>query len=234
VHEQLETLSGAVAEAGRRAPADAVSDDRVHELVAELERGERERETLAAEIAGATAFWSSGLGALEARIDSLTAGRENAPRKVDDEVVRALFDLARRLDAVERGHAQDEAEIVRTAETWAAERGSFTAGLDDLTRRLDALDAVGAGSAGESQAATRGLPSDDRLRLELHALELRMEHAEAAARENREAVLVQLERLASRIEWRLQRIEAGSAGTPAGEEEASPLAEVVSIHGGDA
>ena len=61
-----------------------------------------------------------------------------------------------------------------------------------------------------------------------------MEHAEAAARENREAVLVQLERLASRIEWRLQRIEAGSAGTPAGEEEASPLAEVVSIHGGDA
>ena len=51
-------------------------------------------------------------------------------------------------------------------------------------------------------------PGDGRFRLELRALELRMEHAEAAARENREAVLVQLERLAARIEWRFQRLES--------------------------
>jgi chromosome segregation ATPase len=234
VRERLETLSGAVAEVGSRTQVDPVSDDRVRELAAELERSDREREALANEIAGATAFWSSGLGALEARIDSLAAGRERTPRKVDDEVVRALFDLARRLDAVERGHAEDEAEIVRTGETWAAERESFTAGLDDLTRRLDALDAADDGAAGGSAAATRGESNDGRFRLELHALELRMEHTEAAARENREAVLVQLERLASRIEWRLQRIEAGGSGEPAGEAETSPLAEVVSIHGGDA
>ena len=61
-----------------------------------------------------------------------------------------------------------------------------------------------------------------------------MEHAEAAARENRDAVLVQLERLASRIEWRLQRLETGKDEGPLPEAADGPLAQVVSIHGGDA
>jgi hypothetical protein len=58
-----------------------------------------------------------------------------------------------------------------------------------------------------------------------------MEHAEAAARENREAVLTQLERLASRVEWRLQRLEeAAQAGSYSEPEETG--AQVVPIRGG--
>jgi hypothetical protein len=55
--------------------------------------------------------------------------------------------------------------------------------------------------------------ADGRMRHELRGLELRMEHAEDATRENREAVLTQLERLASRIEWRLQRLEEATGTT---------------------
>ena len=79
-----------------------------------------------------------------------------------------------------------------------------------------------------------GDDTEGRYRLELRALELRMEHAEAAARENRDAVLVQLERLASRIEWRLQRLETGTSEGPVPESVEGPLAQVVSIHGADA
>jgi hypothetical protein len=45
------------------------------------------------------------------------------------------------------------------------------------------------------------------LRVELQALELRVDHAEAAARESRDAVLAHLERLASHIESRLRQLE---------------------------
>jgi hypothetical protein len=162
----------------------------------------------------------------------VASAKEQAARKVDDEVVRALFDLARRLDAVEQGHAADDAEIARATESWAAEREYLAAGLDELTRRLDAF------GTGEPASTTAAAPIDDtadgRFRLELRALELRMEHAEAAARENREAVLVQLERLASRVEWRLQRLETGDAEDALPQLEDGPLAKVVQIHGSDA
>ena len=73
------------------------------------------------------------------------------------------------------------------------------------------------------------LAGDGRLRLELRALELRMEHAEAAARENREAVLTQLERLASRVELRLQRLENTHDGYT---EHVETKAQIVPIRGG--
>jgi hypothetical protein len=80
--------------------------------------------------------------------------------------------------------------------------------------------------------------SGGRFRLEIRALELRLEHAEAAARENREAVLLQLERLASRIEWRLHRLETvetvDTAGPPYSEPQAATAgAQVVHIRGSD-
>jgi hypothetical protein len=58
-----------------------------------------------------------------------------------------------------------------------------------------------------------------------------MEHAEAAARENREAVLTQLERLASRVEWRLQRLEEAAQAESYVEPEETG-AQIVPIRGG--
>jgi chromosome segregation ATPase len=81
----------------------------------------------------------------------------------------------------------------------------LAARIEEVSRRLETVE-----RAPIALAAPDGGPlaGDGRFRLELRAVELRMEHAEAAARENREAVLVQLERLAARIEWRFQRLEA--------------------------
>jgi hypothetical protein len=120
-----------------------------------------------------------------------------APAASEGEVERlrvAVEGLRMRLASSE----QELAAVVGTRDT--------SARLNELTRRLESLErapVVLAGTAGGGP-----LPGDGRFRLELRALELRMEHAEAAARENREAVLVQLERLAARIDWRFQRLEA--------------------------
>ena len=83
--------------------------------------------------------------------------------------------------------------------------------VEELARRLDALERAPLVIAG----AVDGSPvaGDGRFRVELRALELRAEVAEAMARESREAVLVQLERLAARVDWRFQRLEAESTRT---------------------
>lgn len=230
LQSRLDELVAAVAESQSRADSD--SERLIVELGERIEQVEQERAALATELAGATAFWSSGLGALEARMNEVATAKDGDSRKVDDEVVRALFDLARRLDTVERERAAGEAEIARATESWIAERHSLAAGLDELTERLESV--AGDGHLADGATASVALAANEgRFRLELRALELRMEHAEAAARENREAVLVQLERLASRIEWRLQRLETGKEDGPLPEAADGPLAQVVSIHGGD-
>ena len=99
--------------------------------------------------------------------------------------------------------------------------------IDELSRRIDGVERAAPSVLVSSSAAP--VAGDGRFRLELRALELRMEHAEAAAREHREAVLVQLERLASRIEWRLQRLEVEHVEAVP---EAVGGAQVVPIRGG--
>ena len=78
--------------------------------------------------------------------------------------------------------------------------------VEELARRLDALERAPVVIAGAADGGP--IHGDGRFRVELRALELRTEVAEATARENREAVLVQLERLAARVDWRFQRLEA--------------------------
>jgi chromosome segregation ATPase len=104
--------------------------------------------------------------------------------------------------------------------------------LDELRRRVESAERAAAQAAVTVTPTPDGVDQGDgRFRLELRSIELRMEHAEAAARENREAVLTQLERLASRVEWRLQRLEEAAQAGSYGEPETSGAA-VVPIRGG--
>ena len=92
--------------------------------------------------------------------------------------------------------------------------------LDDLAARVEEL--VGAASAaggvpgaGEGKGrgfdrSQRALP--DELSHEMKALLRRVEDAELANAEDREKLMVRLERMASSIDWRLQRLEAGEPG----------------------
>lgn len=218
----------ALAAAG--APADSMSPTLVA-LAERLEGVEREGAALGSEIARATAFWSAELGSLETRLAELVSAQTSASEPGSEDRDRVLSAMAARLDAIEQERETVSAKIARLAESSAAgdevaqlrvlldglrmrvgrgekelaalpASGDVAARLDDLGRRLDSLE------QGLESAPLAPIPGDGRFRLELRALELRMDHTEATSRESREAVLTQLERLASRIEWRLQRLEA--------------------------
>jgi len=183
----------------------AGSDRLYAELAARLEAIERTGAAVPAEIARLAEAGASDRLALEARLDEVArqlqeverSGRGAARQGSEDDVaqLRVLVDgLRTRLGSSEKELAGSHEVVAR---------------LDDVTERLNMMERTG----DIVVASSVPVPGDGRFRLELRGLELRMEHAEAAARENREAVLTQLERLASRIEWRLQRLESDQTGT---------------------
>ena len=86
-------------------------------------------------------------------------------------------------------------------------QGDIASRFDDISFRLASLERA---SIAFAAAPAPPVPGDGRFRVEMRGLDQRMEQLEAAARENRDAVLMQFERLASRLQWRLQQLELES------------------------
>jgi chromosome segregation ATPase len=205
----------------------------VDALAARLDASERERAAAASELAGAAETWAAERMSLSERIEDVSAKLarvESAARSTaaaaavaaagtpDDSVA----ELRAYVDGLRLKVASSEKQLAALASVRDA-----GARLDELAHRLEAVERAGPITiVADSDAPLAG---DGRFRLELRALELRMEHAEAAARENREAVLTQLERLASRVEWRLQRLESAQEGYT---EPVETGAQIVPIRGG--
>ena len=243
----LEQLPGATEQAfvehsaALNARIEALGAELVAEVTARQAGAERERDTFAA-----TRSWSEERTRVSAQLETLAAAHASVTQSHES----VLGELAGRLDAMERdGEARSKApsetevtelrilvdglrmRLAASEQTLAAVVDSHRAGtrLDELTRRIDSV--VEGPGPGIATSADRGpVAGDGRFRLELRTLELRMEHAEATACENREAVLVQLERLASRFDWRLQRLESEQDDRLP--EVASGGAQVVPIRGG--
>lgn len=207
--DSLETRLDRVASAqGEAAPPVAEPTELLTELTGRVEAMERDRDALTAEIGRVSKAWASDRSTLEGRLEQVAthldqvhaaaAGSAATGRSGDE-----LDHLRVQVDGLRMRLAASEKEL--TAFTGSREVASR---LDELVRRIDGVERVALAPSVVVSSSGSPVSGDGRFRLELRALELRMEHAEAASREHREAVLVQLERLASRIEWRLQRLEA--------------------------
>jgi len=208
VETKLDQITTSAADGARGARA--TNDRLLGELTERLDSMERDRQTVAAEIARASQAWEAERLSLETRLEEMASqlaaaesdSRGTAAGSSHDEVAQ----LRTSIEGLRMRLASSEQELA----TLVGARDSASR-FDELTRRLDSLERAPVVIAGGADGGP--LPGDGRFRLELRALELRMEHAEAAARENREAVLVQLERLAARIEWRFQRLETEHEAT---------------------
>jgi hypothetical protein len=174
---------------------------------------------------------SARMDALGERLVAELSERQKTTESESGETRRLLAEVASRLDSVEREGA------ARNDDPSDNPMAQLSVLIDGLRMRLAASEQTLAAVVGSQRTGARlsgdGQPAvgDGRFRLELRALELRMELAEAAAREDRETIFVQLERLASRIDWRLQRLEAEELG--AFTEVAGGGALFVPIRGGD-
>ena len=213
VREHLDALVQAVAET----PTKTDVEEPLAGISARLDELERERAELAAEIARAGDAASAEQRALAAQIAELAEREAPVPPAEDEELKRLLVTFADRIEEIE-GELTAEKQAARAADLESADVRAALAALearlaateqlvvdDDahgveervetLQTRLDSLE-----QAVATPRAAPLAPGDGRLRVDLRALELRMEHAEAAARENLEAVLLRLERLAARLE----------------------------------
>ena len=178
---------------------------------------------------------SEAVERLEQRVDEAVARQQTVTARLSGELEHALTGMSARIDEVERNGSAVVSELARAKALWPSALRSLEARVDDLRRQRRESDAApgedarspvtgsngsaepfGAAAVESTRAhdppAASGEPSgtDGRVVAEVRSLERRLERAEASARDGREALLMQLERLAARLEWRLQRLEAGS------------------------
>ena len=217
----LETVAERVGTLEDAQPPDAAAS--FAELRDEL--AEQLREGLAgltAEAPPGHAGWAAEAARLGDRIDALAAlvGDESPPvvtdanararrepRPVDPEsdTERELERLRMAIERMAMHLGEQEralAEVMRS-------RGVVQR-LDEIEARIDDL-ASGVDADGTSSAATGTAPAGSGA--DARALARRLEGAEAALEAEREKMLTKLDRMASSIDWRLQRLEARDAGT---------------------
>ncbi|MBA2742320.1 MAG: hypothetical protein H0U46_09950 [Actinobacteria bacterium] len=252
LRRELESVAASVANAttGERTVPDELTEELLSALAAKLEEMEREGIAVAAEISRVESTWASELGSLEARLQEIAGAAAASPHGPDSDTDERFGELVRRLELLELGAGSSSGEaasdpgelrdirvlvnglrmrLASSEKELAALSGSgdIVPRLDDLSVRLGLLERTAASAPQHAPA-----PGDGRFRVELRGLELRMQELELSARENRDAVLTQFERLASRLQWRLQQLEletsdagyAPSASTP-------QLGQVVPIRG---
>ncbi len=215
----LETVAGRVATLEDAPQPDAAAS--FAQLRDEL--AEQLREGLAgltAEAPPGDVVWAAEAARLGERIDALAAlvGDESVPVVVDAKgrprreptPVGPESDTERELErlrmAIER-MAMHLGEQERALAEVMRSRG-VAQRLDEIEARIDDLASGGVreGASAAPGAVAAGNSADAR------ALARRLEGAEAALEAEREKMLTKLDRMASSIDWRLQRLEARDAG----------------------
>jgi chromosome segregation ATPase len=212
LRDALDALASTVNTA-QPVPGGKTVDDDVADLLAELGQRldvmEQEQATVVSELARVHALSTSAPARAE---DTETAGRvDELARRLEsleldrganlDSPVLAdeLRDLRVLMNGLRMRLTSSEKELAVLSS-----HGDIASRLDDLGLRLASLE------RSVAYATSSPVPGDGRFRVELRGLDQRMEQLEAAARENRDAVLMQFERLATRLQYRLQQLEEES------------------------
>jgi uncharacterized coiled-coil protein SlyX len=223
MRQELEAVASGQVEVARVESEVKALVDALGARVGALHEG---RDSAAGEMAHMAELVAAERTSLRTQLDTLAAALAEQASRRSDRSEALLTELADRLDAVERAGIAATAEFERLAALRATDLASIAKldhstargpGADSETRDLVAelaagLDALTARLASLEKRETTAPDDvgDGRFRVELRSLGLRMEHAEAGAREDREAVLVELEHLASRLH-RLESV-SGHAG----------------------
>ena len=223
VDEGLSTLEGQViAETNADfASVDVELVESIDELTSRIEQIERDRDAVRDELARTAASWAMERASLQERVSELAARIVTGPvptagAEEGDGHLQSPQELDRLRIGVE-GLRMRLAYHEKTVSDLAGSRGVIQR-LDELSARLDQLAAIvaaGHASTGGTVQMPMSIPVGAVQGVETAGLMSRLEQAERVRHETREKMLEQMEKIASRMDWRLQRLEAGSE-TPAG------------------
>jgi hypothetical protein len=166
----------------------AAGESRRRALAAELaeltERFERIEENAPGDLASLAAGWQAELRALDVRLgDELSALRAEMQKgsRSDPKTDLALRELIARIEIVEGDRDAITAQLVRSAETWAAERIALQERVAELAARIvtgpmPAADGADAGAWPTARAF-------DQLRINVEGLRMRLAYHEKAVAE---------------------------------------------------
>jgi chromosome segregation ATPase len=249
LRRDLESVAASVqSETAPAAGLDERSQQLIGELTARLAEMEQDGTAVAAEVSRVESRWSAELGSLAARLEEIAAFAASAS-VVDAQPDERVDEVLQRVEALEHVVARpstgapgdpDELRDIRVLINGLRMRlassekelaalsgtGDVVSRLDDISLRLGLLERAAA--AAPVQEPT---PGDGRFRVELRGLEQRMQSIESSAHDNRDAVLTQFERLASRLQWRLQQLELESTDEHSTKAPPPALGQVVPIRG---
>jgi hypothetical protein len=201
---------------------DAGLSESVDELTERIEQIERDRDAVRDELSRTATSWAAERASLQERVSELAARIVTGPMLAStdtegDPFAQTPQELDRLRIGVE-GLRMRLAYHEKTVADLAGSRGVVQR-LDELSARLEQLAAIvaaGPVAAGPVAAGSAGAAPPMQIATpETSTLLSRLEEAERLRGQNREKMLEQMEKIASRMDWRLQRLEAAGVGADA-------------------
>ncbi len=221
VDEGLATLGEPESSAGSgvAAPIDAELFDNVDELTHRIRQIETDRDAVRGELARTATSWATERAGLQERVSELAALIMTGPIHVVSEgetggpPEQTPQELERLRIGVE-GLRMRLAYHEKTVSDLAGSKGVVQR-LDELSARLDQLSAiVMAQQSGDLPPAVEGQLVAVAPLAQTSGILSRLDEADRLRAQGREKMLEQMEKIATRMDWRLQRLEA--AGVPVG------------------
>ena len=218
--EQDAAASGAEADA----PVDAELLDNVDELTHRIEQIETDRDAVRAELARTATSWATERASLQERVSELAARIVTGPMPTSSgesgELAEQTPQELDRLRIGVEGLRMRLAYHEKTVSDLAGSRG-VAQRLDEMSARLDQLTAIvmaqQSGVPGAAPApAVVGQPLAQPQFAEASGILSRLDEADRLRTQSREKMLEQMEKIASRMDWRLQRLESAGVGVGAG------------------
>ena len=218
VDEGLLTLEahGAAAVGGASSSdLDADLSESLVELTQRIEQIERDRDAVRDELARTATSWTTERASLQERVSELAARIVTGPMPAavdgEDEPFAETPQEFDRLRIGVEGLRMRLAYHEKTVSDLAGSRGVVQR-LDELSARLDQLAAIVA--AGSVSVGAAGVVPRMHVHVpEASGLLTRLDESDRLRTQTREKMLDQMEKIASRMDWRLQRLEAAGIGS---------------------
>ena len=198
--------------------------DNVDELTHRIEQIETDRDAVRGELAKTATSWATERAALQERVSELAALIVTGPVHTDGlgEHTKQSEHTPQELDRLRIGVEGLRMRLAyheKTVSDLAGSKGVVER-LDELGTRLDQLSAiVMAQHSGVLPAAGTARPMPAVPFVETSGIFGRLDEADRLRTQSREKMLEQMEKIASRMDWRLQRLEAAGVTVGAGVDE---------------
>ncbi|MEO5634713.1 hypothetical protein [Gaiella sp.] len=198
--------------------------ENVDDLAHRIEQIETDRDVVRAELAKTATSWATERAALQERVSELAAlivtgpMHASAPGAPDAETEHTPVELDRLRIGVE-GLRMRLAYHEKTVSDLAGSKGVMQR-LDELGTRLDQLSAiVMAQQTGHLPVPGPAQTLPAAPVVETSGILTRLDKADQLRAQSREKMLEQMEKIATRLDWRLQRLEAAGVPVAAGVDE---------------